>query len=392
MSCTCHRAAWIALVLVAGILETTICCGQETGAWQPPDSLDQLPSAQELPELLRMTNGQQIRTPEQWQQHRTELKDMLQYYEYGHLPPRPDSVTADQLVSSLSNDPAVVQQRLELVIGTREQLRMQVAISRPQPDGRYPVIVTEVHSIAPLPCIPLFIEQGYMFVQYQRENLAPDRADVVSSARQAYPNQDGATLAIWAWGAMRVVDYLETRCDVDLARVAITGHSRGGKAALLAGALDERFALVAPNGSGCGGAGCFRDTPRTAESLEQITDPRRFGYWFHPRLRWFAGREDRLPFDQHFLKALVAPRALLCTEARGDLWANPPGTIRTSQAAQQVFQFLAVPDKQGLHFREGQHDQTLEDWQALLTFAQWHFRGIPPDDITVFQVPPPEQP
>ncbi len=91
--------------------------------------------------------------------------------------------------------------------------------------------------------------------------------------------------------------------------------------------------------------------------------------------------------DQHFLKALVAPRALLCTEARGDRWANPAGTLRTSQAAQEVFEFLGVPQRNGLHYRDGQHDQTMTDWQALLEFAQWHFRGQQPSDTTQFRVP-----
>jgi hypothetical protein len=94
-----------------------------------------------------------------------------------------------------------------------------------------------------------------------------------------------------------------------------------------------------------------------------------------------------LPLDQHFLKALVAPRALLCTEARGDLWAHPAGTLRSSRAAQEMFQFLVAPEKNGLHYRDGQHDQTMVDWRALLTFAQWHFDGQRPVEPKEFQVP-----
>jgi hypothetical protein len=183
---------------------------------------------------------------------------------------------------------------------------------------------------------------------------------------------------------MRVVDYLETRSDIDLKRIAVTGHSRGGKAALLAGALDERFALVAPNGSGCGGAGCFRNASSENESLGQITNPKRFGYWFHHRLGWFAKQEDRLPFDQHFVKALVAPRALLCTEAHGDLWANPAGTRRTSHSARDVYSFLGAKEKIGLSYRDGQHGQTLQDWKTLLAFAQWQFFDEKPADTSQF--------
>ena len=99
----------------------------------------------------------------------------------------------------------------------------------------------------------------------------------------------------------------------------IHGSFEGGKTALLAAGFDERITLVVPNGSGAGGAGSYRVQGEKAESLGAITDPQRFSYWFHPRLRTFVGKENRLPFDQHFLEALVAPRALLVADASGDL-------------------------------------------------------------------------
>ena len=281
---------------------------------------------------------------------------------------------------------SATEERSTLMIGSKERLTMKIAVFRPKRASKLPVIVSEAHRVGWLPAIEMFLDKGYLFVQYQHEDLDPDAPKTVGPAQQAYPEYDWATLAVWAWGAMRVVDYLESRDDVDLGRIAITGHSRGGKAALLAGALDQRFALVAPNGSGCGGAGCFRDTGADAESLAKITDPARFAYWFHPRLRQFADREDWLPFDQHFVKALVAPRALLCTEARGDAWANPNGTRRTSAAAGKVFDLLNASDENGLHFRDGRHDQTNEDWLALLEFAQWHFFGERPENASGFRV------
>jgi len=166
-----------------------------------------------------------------------------------------------------------------------------------------------------------------------------------------------------------VIDYLVTLDVVDREKIVFTGQSRGGKTALLAGALDERIAVVAPNGSGCGGAGCYRILGEGSETLDDITNPSRFSYWFHPRLREFVGKEDRLPFDQHYLKALVAPRALISLDALGDLWANPLGTQQTYRAAQEVFDFLVVSDRNGIHFRSGGHAQNEEDWRALVDFA-----------------------
>jgi hypothetical protein len=143
--------------------------------------------------------------------------------------------------------------------------------------------------------------------------------------------------------------------------------------------------LVIANGSGCGGAGCYRIEGEKVETLGKITEPDRFAHWFHPRLRWFDGREDQLPFDQHMLKALVAPRALICTEADEDHWANPLGTRATTLAAQEAFEFLDAGTKNGLHHRPGTHDLTPADWQAILDFAEWHFFGKEPENPERFR-------
>ena len=353
--------------------------------WKPPINLESLPPVRDLPDLFTLSDGTRVTSVEQWQQRRAEIKQIVQYFAYGHLPPRPDVITATvKETKNLAKHPNATRQLIRLTIGSKAKLSLDISIHRPNSKQPCPVIVMPVHRITELPCLPLVLENGYSLVQFQRDNLDPDQADIVGPAQSAYPDSDWGTLAVWAWGAMRVVDYLESRRDLDEDRIVVTGHSRDGKVALLAGALDERFALVAPNGSGCGGAGCFRNTDATSESLEQITDPKRFGYWFHPRLRWFAGREDRLPFDQHFLKALVAPRPLLCTEARGDIWANPLGTRRTSMAARDVYSFLDAKNKIGLTYRDGKHDQTLEDWNALLEFSNWHFFAKSPTNEAVF--------
>lgn len=348
--------------------------------WQPPDSLESLSSISALPDLFSFADGRSVDSVEDWESRREEMKAILQYYQYGHLPPRPDVVQPIDVHRQELSDLGATEERMTLVIGSKLQLKMRIAVYRPNSDGRLPVIVREEAALGHIEEVPLLMERGSMLVEYAREDLDPDKPGVVGPAQAAYPGYDWATLAVWAWGGMRVVDYLESREDVDLDRIGILGHSRGGKMALLAGALDERFALVAANGSGCGGAGCYRIEGEKCETLGLITEPERFAYWFHPRLRWFEGKEDRLPFDQHFLKALVAPRALICTEAEEDLWANPLGTQASSRAAQEAFDFLGATSRNGLHFREGTHDLTPNDWEAILDFAEWHFDGKKPSD------------
>jgi len=338
--------------------------------------VDELPVIKELPDPFRLLDGSRVKTTSDWDKRRGELKTIIEYYSYGHMPPAPENIIAEKLSSTSVFDGGAQQEYLLLSMGPDNAIKVNVQMLIPAGAGPFPAIIKNDNSHTSVPPIAAeIVRRGYAVVTYARTDLDPDENNVVGPAQEAYPDYDWATLAVWAWGGMRVLDYLETLDFIDTTKVAITGHSRGGKTALLAGALDERFTLVVPNGSGCGGAGCYRILGPNSESLEAITDPKRFSYWFHPQLRTFAGKIDRLPFDQHFLKALVAPRALLSTDALGDKWANPLGTQVTYQAAQEVFDFLGVPEKNGLHFREGGHDQNAEDWRALIDFADEQFFG-----------------
>ena len=333
-----------------------------------------------LPDLMVMESGEPILSPEDWAIRREEIKAILKYYEYGHIPPRPDKVVPTSIEKRAFLEFHGREERMTLLIGSKDQIPLRVAVYLPNSPGPFPVLIREEHALGHIEEVPMILARGYGFVEFAREDLAPDTPGVIGPAQSAYPEYDWATLAVWAWGAMRVVDYLETRSDVRLNKLGIIGHSRGGKMALLAGALDERFALVAPNGSGAGGAGSFIIEGAKCETLDLVTRSERFGYWFHPRLRWFVGRQHQLPFDQHFLKALVAPRALICTEAREDLWANPNGTFLTSLAAKRAFDLFDVQTRNGIHSRDGKHDFTAEDWNAILDFADWHLLGEPPED------------
>jgi hypothetical protein len=337
-----------------------------------------------LPGLMITESGEAIDSPSDWGVRREEIKALLEYYEYGHVRPRPDQVVATNIENRQLSEFHGREERMTLLIGSKNRIPLRVAVYLPNLPGPFPVLIREEHALGHIEEVPLILERGYGFVEFAREDLDLDLPGVKGAAQSAHPEYDWATLAVWAWGAMRVVDYLESRNDVRIDKLGIVGHSRGGKMALLAGALDARFALVVPNGSGAGGAGSFIMEEGNCETLELITRRERFGYWFHPRLRWFVGRRDQLPFDKHFLKALVAPRALICTEARGDLWANPSGTFLMSVAAMSAFDLLDVRSRNGIHYRDGKHDFTAEDWNAILDFADWHLMGKEAEDLARF--------
>jgi hypothetical protein len=176
-------------------------------------------------------------------------------------------------------------------------------------------------------------------------DIAPDKPDDAGyGIRRFYPNLKGpqesrwGTLAAWAWGLQRVVDYLITDPNVDRGSIALIGHSRRGKAALLAAAFDERVAMVVPHQSGTGGLALSRNNNQ--ETVEHIN--RMFPHWFNGIFHQFAGREEKLPVDQHLLAALVAPRGLLDTEGLKDQWANYSSGLSSLQLADKVWKFLGA--------------------------------------------------
>ncbi|MGQ9790535.1 MAG: glucuronyl esterase domain-containing protein [Armatimonadota bacterium] len=344
---------------------------QQKISWK---TADELPSQPKLPDPFLRPDGKRIRDRWEWAFLRKHWLAQVLYYEYGELPPKPRGVEAQRVGQTELGDISAQRVELRLRILTPVPLEVRLLMFRPKKGGKLPVVVNGdlgwgepegeiVQEVA---------RRGYVLVCFDRTAVAPDSAER-RGIYEAYPDYEGGRLAAWAWAYHRVVDFLQTQPGLDAKRIAVTGHSRGGKTVLLAGATDERIALTAPNNSGCGGAGCYRYQGPNSETIQNILDV--FPYWFHPRFRQFVGKVDRLPFDQHIVKALVAPRALLSTEALGDLWANPAGTQMTYLAAREVYRFLRAEERIGIWFREGGHAHSLADWQALLDFADWHLLG-----------------
>ena len=239
------------------------------------------------------------------------------------------------------------------------------------------------------------IDRGYASATAYYGDFEPDHPEGWKTGFRAAISPDGAStqwkdgewaaIGCWAWGLSRMLDVLEKVPSVDAKRAAVHGHSRLGKAALWAGAQDQRFAFVISNNSGCGGAALNkRIFGETVGVISGHYKGRGFPHWFTARFETFSENEDKLPLDAHYLLALAAPRPLYVASASLDSWADPLGEFLGAVHADPVYHVLGLPGlgtKEpppvsksvgktiGYHIRPGQHDILLEDWKNYADFA-----------------------
>ena len=217
---------------------------------------------------------------------------------------------------------------------------------------------------------------GFGLVSYYYCDVTPDFDGGLGRGVHRYFSDGDYTwkaIGAWAWSLSRALDYLETDADVDASKVAVFGHSRLGKAALWAGAQDERFAMVIANEAGCGGDALFKRVyGETAEIINV-----HFPYWFCDNFWKYNGNEAAMPFDQHELLALIAPRPLYVASAEDDQHSDPKGQRLSSEEAARVYARFwgkKAAGKVGYHHRQGKHDVTPEDWDHYVEFAKKYLK------------------
>ena len=407
----------------------------------------------ELPNPLVTLSGKKITTKEEWEQTRKpELKQLFQHYMYGKLPPRPEGMTVKQLFVEPKHMGGKATLR-ELLVRfavpgkpagdqaglSRHKLHVLLITpnDRPTPAplflgisfcGNQAIVADErVHipetwiykgpGVVNDRATPasrggqaevwnpdLIIERGYALASFYNGDIDPDTADFSDGlAGEIKPDlkfasDDPGTIACWAWGFSRVIDALDrsekmladSGSRIDLKKIAVVGHSRCGKTALLAAAMDERIALAIPTQAGCGGTAPSRflrgEKPEKVESIKRINTS--FPHWFCDEFTTFNDEPARLPFDQNCLVALCAPRPVLFANAQDDQWANPEGQLDVLKAAATAYALYgkrgidtgAQPEmgklighELGYFIRPGKHSMNRQDWQAFLDFADKHF-------------------
>ena len=389
--------------------------------------VSKLPPQPGLPDPLLRSDGTRVTTAKEWtKQRRPELKALFAHYMYGHVPPRPSGMKMDvERVDRGLFDGKATEKEITLTLGTNNAPKIHLLLV--VPNHRFkpaPVFVGPnfygnhtvlSDSAVALPggwmpkggpgvvdnratdagrgaqvdvwAIEQSIDRGYAVATFYNGDVEPDRPDAAEGIRAYYAKgrkpYDWGAIAAWAWGVSRAVDYLVTDKSVDPEQIAVVGHSRNGKAALVAAAFDERIALAIPLQAGCGGTAPSRG--KIGESVQQIND--HFPHWFNAEFKNFNETPDKLPFDQHCLIALCAPRPVLLPNATEDTWANPAGQFEMLQAAAPVYRLLgaggfeagSMPEPGtlldgvlGYYIRPGKHSMTTNDWKVFLDFADKH--------------------
>ena len=401
-----------------------------------PQALDRLPAAMAeepnyaedlvrpytLPDVLAGPDAVPAQTISQWKTiSRPHQLRQLEKFVYGkQLPAVVVQEVGSTRRSSLTLAGDVPAERIET------RLRMGTAADAPTVD----ILVVLPKKNMPAPCclslhfagteaetaippkgqswgqswpVAAMLNRGYGMATVACNDFFPDRPDgrsesvLKSLGRPVGPNlaeDEPGAVAAWAWGLSRVLDWLVTLPEVDPKKVIVVGHSRLGKAALWAGACDDRFALVISNQSGCGGAALSRRN--YGETVASIT--KQFPHWFCPAFATYANREMELPCDQHALLAMIAPRPLYVASASDDRWADPRGEFLAASAAGPVWKLfgtlgletvafptldMPIGHDNGYRVRTGKHSLLPSDWQHFADFADQHLltRAVDPVDV-----------
>ena len=398
---------------------------------------EKLPSVATLPDPLVMRDGTLVKTKEQWLTKRApELRALFEHYMYGARPePRPVSgkiIREDK--AALSGKATLREVLVDCGLAAPVHLLVVVPNQRTKPaacflgmnfNGNYQLLDDPKIQIVQGWTREIFpgaqpnhaaeagrgkqketwaleqsIDRGYAVATFYSGDVVPDDKMFAEAALKTFRTSGGdergpadtATIMAWSWGYSRMLDYLLTVPEIDGKRMAVVGHSRNGKTALVAAAFDERIALAIPSQAGCGGTAPNRVAAElsaaqangrpTVETVPVIN--KSFPHWFGGNFKSFDTEPARLPFDQHELLALCAPRPVLYSNATEDKWANPAGQFDMLRAAEPVYRLFnadnlgaekmpetgkLLDSRLGYYIREGKHSMTTPDWKVWLDYA-----------------------
>ena len=387
-----------------------------------------------LPEPLQLQNGKKVKNAQMWaEKRRPEILSLFEENVYGKIPGELNISSFEVIETSDNafNNQAIRKQVLLKFKKQGKELEANVLIYLPKQVENAPLFVgynfMGNHSIVKEKevlitkswvrnneefgivdnqaaeqsrgtrtnkwAVEKIIAAGYGLATIYYGDIDPDKDDFTDgihpffyAENQTKPavNEWGAITA-WAWGLTKAMDYFEKDQDIDNTRIIVMGHSRLGKTSLWAGAMDERFALVISNNSGCGGAALSR---REIGETVKIMNTK-FPHWCGANYDVYNDNVNALPVDQHMLIALMAPRPVYIASAEDDKWADPKGEFLSGFYATPVFNLFdkegistmempavnqSIQNTIGYHIRSGKHDVTDYDWEQYIKFANKHLK------------------
>ena len=415
--------------LVAGLMTGTTCLPAQVQANYEEEKVP----AFALPDPLRNGDGLMINDSNEWvHSRRPELLQLFEREVYGKLPD--ETLTPDYtlLENGIALGGKAVRKQIRLTFENNgRRLDLLLLVYLPAGMDKAPVFVglnfygnqtitadpavllttswvpnnktfgieanqaTETSRGVRISRWPLekIIDAGYGLATMYYGDIDPDRDDFTDGVHPLF-YRDGQTrpdadewgaIGAWAWGLMRIMDYLQQDSAIDADRIVLMGHSRLGKAALWAGAQDRRYAIVISNDSGCGGAALSRR--KFGETVQIINTA--FPHWFCSHFKDYNDHENDLPVDQHELIALMAPRPVYIASAQEDQWADPKGEYLSGWYASPVYALFGLQGLEsatppavndpvmhdiGYHMRTGGHDVKDYDWEQFINFANHHLK------------------
>jgi len=351
MPTTTSQTAQQPTTLSTSIVPTTTASGPTTTSAAPgggstscpaiPNGLGS-PVSNQLNDPFTFHGGSKVASKADWTCRQREISELLQRYELGTLPPKPQSVTASFSGSTLSIT----------VTDNVKSISFSVSISnRPAGGGPHPAIIT-FGSFASIP-----IPSGVATISFNNDEIAQQQGGSSRGRGKFYDlygsSHSAGALMAWAWGVSRIIDALEltqAQTNIDPTRIGVTGCSRNGKGAMVAGAFEPRIALTLPQESGAGGSGCWRIAnwqKNRGENVQTSTQIVQENVWFSPNFNNYVNNVDALPFDHHLLAGLIAPRALYVMENVDMEWLGKVSTYGCMGIARKQWQALGSLDTFG---------------------------------------------
>lgn len=365
-------------------------------------NIDEKVKSLNLPKLLVHADGTDV-TASTWEKRRLELKEILQTHEYGRWPNPPSNVEWETVEESTDHlGDKIIKRKVEISFTLNgNDAKFMFELFMPKLEKPMPAIIHLAFRDNPdheIPCEEI-CDRGFALASFTYTSAIPDIIDnyengiaAVFGTRSEYAP---SKIVMWAYCCSRIFDYLQTLDEIDSENIAVLGHSRLGKTALVAGVFDERFKYVISNQSGCSGASLARESALNIEdNAERVGDiTKKWPLWSSGKYSTYADKESEMPFDQHWLMAAVAPRYLYVGSASEDIGTCPKGEFLGAYTASPAWEILGlsglvcktdnypkapttyIDGNVGYHIRGFNHSLSRYDWNKYMDFILLKMSG-----------------